>query len=289
MIKFEMNIIDPRANCFDHHGDISHSNAFVAKMSSLQLLEKMLCTGDMELISREKVKLDHVGHMDDIILHAIQPAIDAGKVRNLYSFACRISVLDSLGPIGYNCLMDVDRNIVNEAYETFQAEISRVAKKLEIDRYKVELGDKIIASMIAAEVIVNNLQVDNYTPPTIDPPDQKKYDMERIDDIFHMRINDSSCNPFVSSAYFYKQGCRILVASTYHEESEVWTYAILARSSYEVDLTNLWSILTEYEGNGKTWGGHAGAGGSPRKNGDFKGGSIIPPEQVLSLVIEHSK
>ncbi len=284
-IEFETGKINPRGNAFDHHSEITHSNAFIAKMASVQLLEKLIITGETLRDDYSEVNLNHCGHMDDIVLHAIVPAQKAGKLRNLYAFASRVSALDSLGPSAYKLLQDRDRELVEKVYETFQRLVGIIAEERKVDRWKVELDDRISCSMAAGAELVENLNVDEYSDPVAwEPPEESIGTICKRDGIWIIEITDSSANPLRASASFYRDGCMIMIAYHYHEDIERYTYAIAARSPYDADLSGLWGELNQIEKSGGQWGGHAGAGGSPRKSGDFEGGSTITPEEVLELL-----
>lgn len=291
MIRFETGIIDPRNGHFDHHGQIAHSDAFIAKMASVQLIESLIIKDEIGSFSTDTVELNHVGHLDDMVLHAIPSARDNGKVRSLYAFACRVSALDSLGPAANRLLQDDDRKIVNEIYDTFQNKVSEISAELGIDRFKIDLQDRVSASRLAGERLVELLASDSYTEPEVWVPNPEQYTMLKFeDDVAVIRIEDSSCNPLRASAYFYAQGVKVLIA--FRSDEDLHTYTVCARSAYDVDLTPLWNKLTELEQTladpipeGSAWGGHSGAGGSPRgSTPEYKGGSKLHWSVVLQEV-----
>jgi len=292
MTKFEMGIIDPRNNEFDHHSAIAPENAFIAKMASVQLIESLIIKDSIKDFKLENVEYNHLGHLDDFILFSIAYAHNRKKLRNLYAFACRISALDSLGPCAYKLLNDSDRDIVGKAYEAFQKEVTIISKKHGIDRWKLSTDQKINAAYMASHVIVNSLDVDDYTEPEAWVPDENHYSIEeKHDGLWAIEVLDSAMNPLRASSYFYNHGCKIMIAYTYHEETGRWGYAISSRSAYDYDLSWLWGELNlidpvAHESDNK-WGGHSGAGGAPRKNGDFEGGSELAPSIIFEMIKEH--
>lgn len=288
-INFEMGIIDPKNNSFDHHGDVSHSNGFIVKMASVQLLEALIIKDDLDSFSHKNVKLNHVGHLDDFVMFAIEACRDEKKIRNLYAFASRISSLDSLGPSAYKLLNDLDKELVDKIYTFYQDFISKIAIQKDVERYKLELEDKIPASIETGIYLSTLIQPDVYTAPVIWEPPKDSYEIVDIsDDIFNIDVLKSECNPLRASAFFMKLGCKILVASSWREDDSVWTYSICARSAYDFDLTPLWDILSSLELSiFAKWGGHSGAGGSPRKNEHCFGGSTVSPGEVIKVIKEN--
>lgn len=285
-IFFEMGVIDPRGNSFDHHDVISHNNAFIAKMSSVQLLEKIMVTGcDFDISS---VTLNHVGHLDDMVLHAIEFCIEENKLRSLYAFAARISALDSLGPAAYKCLQDSDRDLVKKVYDTFQDNVAIAAAEADVDGWSLPLEIRVECSKKAGRVLCDNLSIDEYTEPEPWIPNPDDYSLEKLEGgIFVMETHSSKCNPLRASGYFYNQGCKILIGYTPHTADKRMTVSVCGRSSYDVDLTPLWAALTRLEESDLAeWGGHSGAGGSPRKSDTWDGGTTLSIEKIITVVEE---
>lgn len=286
-IKFEMGQIDPRRWYFDHHGEISHSHAFVAKMSSVQLLEALMASG--KSITEFQVDLNHTGHLDDFVLHAIQPAEEDGKLRSLYAWACQVSCIDSLGPVAYRFLQKGIVDLVNTVYQCYQTEISRLAEEAGVDRWKLPLDQKILASKKAGMLLVESLEDDNYQPQETWQPPEGTW---RLDDFNNrkyavIKVLDSSFNPIRASAKMFElhPDATVMVAYKKDESGRLF-YSICARSAYHADLSAAWNKLTAADKipKGCSWGGHSGVGGSARKSGDFVGGSCLTPEEVVKII-----
>ncbi len=285
-VEFELGTIDPREWKFDHHQAINESNAFIAKMASVQLIEALIIKGEIEEFSIDNVKLNHVGHLDDFVLHAIPYAQAARKLRGLYSFACRISALDSLGPGAYQLIENKDREIVNNIYSKFQEEVKIIANNKNVERWDLSTEDKTPASKMAGKLLIDSINVDKYTKPEIWVPEKEHYNIitKRDDNIWLIKIIDSTLSPLRASAYFYSQGCKVLVAYSFRTRIDRWSYSICSRSAYDFDLSPLWDKLNKIETAPGKWGGHSGAGGSPRQNNNFDGGSNIEPKIILGSI-----
>lgn len=282
-IEFELGVIDPRRNRFDHHGGVNDSNAFVLKMSSVQMIEAVIIKNlDVEGLD---VEVNHVGHLDDMVMHSISPACRAGKLRTLYAFACRVSALDSLGPTAYALLNRADVDLVSSVYQTYQEAVSQAAEENGVERWKLPLEEKIKCSKKAGIFLVSQLEVDDYEKKKPDAPEEGTYRVEREDnEIWLVKTLGEKFNPIRFSAHFYKMGCRIVVGyKVNNDDPKKYDYSICARSAYDADLIPLWDELRKIE-NG--WGGHSGAGGSPRKDPKkgSEGGSSIDPDKLYEIL-----
>ena len=288
LIKFEMGIIDPRNQAFDHHGAIAHGDAFVAKMAAVQMLEWLMMTGQdpQEL----EIQVNHCGHMDDIVAHAVAPAAEAGKIRSLYRFAVVVSVVDSCGPSGYMLLQRDDKALVDASYGRYHEVLGEIADKLGVPKWQVPLEKQIEASKAAAAVLVAGLEVDDYEPAIPTAPAKGSYEVVARDEgVFLVRITDANgCNGIRHSAFFYAEGACAVVAYFDRGENR-HEYSACVRSNYDGDLSGVWPQLAAQEevpDGCRNWGGHSGAGGSPFPNekAGFPGGSTQSPEDVYELV-----
>ena len=290
-VKFEMGNINPRGLEFDHHGDVRHRDAFIAKMASVQLLEWLLMTGtNPEALELE---MNHVGHLDDMVAHAIAPAGRAGKLRSLYRFATTVSILDSCGPSGYKLIQRADKAIVDTVYARYHEAWSALAEKAGVQKWNVPLADKIRASKAAGELLVSLLPEDDYEEAIPWVPEDGTYRIAgEKDGVVLVEGLSDKFNPLRASAFFYGQGYKAVVGFKKHATA-LWEfdYEACVRSNYDADLSGLWPRLATEEkipAGERNWGGHAGAGGSPRKNEKtgFEGGSVRQPEDILALVSE---
>jgi hypothetical protein len=286
-INFETGKIDPRCGHFDHHGPIGHSNAFVCKMASVQLIESLVLNGELDNFAYDQVELNHCGHLDDICLHAIVPARDSGKLRSLYAFASRVSALDSLGPAAYTLMDDATTDLANKIYERYQELVGKFAEEAGCQRWQVPLDDQITASMEAGRLLAQNLPVDAYTPKPAWVPPEGSWHFDCLDRGILAIEAGEGCNPLRASSFFFREypEARVLLAYRYNSEAKTFTYTACTRSAYSADLGGCWEELSEMETSvDAKWGGHSGAGGSPRKNGVWNGGSSLLPSQVLDII-----
>ena len=273
-----MGTRDNRNLKFDHHESNGGHNL---KMASVQLIEYLICTDSIADFNYDNIELNHVGHLDDMVLFAIKEAYENNKLRNLYKFACMVSSLDSMGPIAYKLINDKDKDMINLVYETYQNTISEIAANKNIDRWKLELVDKISASKYAARILVDRLDFDDYNEMEYKVPDETHYNIQDLNDIAIIETIDSKFNPMIYSGYFYKNHKLIIGFKKNPDDENKFDYSIMMRSVFDGDLTPLWNHLKAIEPG---WGGHSGAGGSPRKNGDIPGGSGFPPYSILKKI-----
>ena len=277
-IFFEMGQRDNRNLKFDHHEANGGHNL---KMASVQLIEYLICTDSIDKFNYNDVELNHVGHLDDFVLFAIKEACEYGKLRNLYKFACMVSSLDSMGPIAYKLINDKDRDLINLVYETYQNKVSEIATNKNIDRRNLELVDKIEASKYAARILVDRLESDQYNEMEHKVPRDECYEIQDLDEVAIIETVDPTFNPMIYSGYFYKKFKLIIGFKKNPDDENKFDYSIMMRSVFDGDLSPLWNELKAIEPG---WGGHAGAGGSPRKNGDVPGGSGFPPYTILKMI-----
>ena len=278
-VNFEMGTISPRNRSFDHHGPVSHSNNFIVKMASVQLIEWMMITGNYDIA----LELNHCGHLDDMVAHAAMVLAEANDKEGLvalYGFACRTSVLDSCGPSAY-CLIDVyDKSIVDEIDDLYNRCKSDYLKEnpgvaphdvsLEEQRWwSVEAGRRLLSLLnpphpLSSEIIK--------TPEEGDFEILKSKGKRVLIDCCNPKVN-----PFTFSSYFYSEGFDVVVFSTAIDGG--YKYTILCSSPYAGDLSGLWDELNAVETADGSWGGHSGAGGSPRGLA-----SGVTPEKVFELL-----
>jgi len=275
-IKFEMDIIDPRSACFDHHGTVEHSVAFIAKMSSVQLIEWYIMTGQ-EPEALQDMEFNHFGHIDDLVaLTLIQVADSVEAIQALYRFATSASVLDSCGPAGYGLVSKVIQATVNTCMNAYHSEL----KALGINSWEASLEQKRAAMEIAAALLAEECSTKTCTPASVEllPLDGEAADVMYIDvdglSVCAVDIQSTDINIFRHAAWLYSQGADVVVS---HNNGK---FSILAASNYSTDLSGLWDRLSSVEENG-TWGGHAGAGGSPRDEQ-----SSLDAKEVLAITAD---
>lgn len=286
-VNFETGNIDPRNGNFDHHSAVEHKDAFIVKMASVQLIEWLVMTGqNMEEI---EIDLNHTGHLDDMVAHAIQPAITAGKLRSLYAFASTISVLDSCGPSGYALIQKPAQDVVNNIYGHYHKILGEIAEKERCSKFELSLDRRIEASQAAGKMLIDLLEVDNYEEATPWQPEEGTFQIISDEEVILVQGLDESFNPLRASSWFYSQGKKAVVGFRTREDGK-YDYDVCVRSNYDADLTPIWPKLAEEEtqvpAGERNWGGHAGAGGSPRRNDKtgFAGGSERKPDEVHTLV-----
>lgn len=290
-VKFEMGNVNPRGLEFDHHGTVAHKDAFVAKMASVQYLEWLLMTDNKS----DNVALDmnHTGHLDDFVVNAVAFAEKENKLRNLYKFACVVSVLDSCGPSGYKLIQKKEKGIIDTVYGKYHETLDQMAKEKGVEKWNLPLTDKIEASKVAGASLVSFLEVDDYEDAKPWIPEEGTYIItaEKNGVVLVEGISEKF-NPLRASAYFYAKGYKAVVGFKKHAKIEgMFDYEACVRSNYDADLSELWPRLASEEeipAGERNWGGHAGAGGSPRKNDKtgFLGGSTKLPEYILDLASE---
>lgn len=299
IIHFETGTIDPRNGCFDHHGAVEHKNNFICKMASVQLIEYLIITEQLGDFDPGQVKLNHVGHLDDFVMHAIKPAVESWKIRTLYALACRLSSIDTLGPTAYKLLNEPTSNIARNAYDFYQQHVRAKAKLAECPVWELPLADKRESSRLTGEFIVSELASDVYEEREIETPDLNTYRVNhRSGDVWSVEGLGNGFNVLRYAPYFYNQGCVVLIGWFKKGKVEAqgidrYAYSISAKSAYHADLSSLWDILShmeaDYPSGVRLWGGHSGAGGSPRKQGNFVGGSIWTPMELLETVKTYIK
>jgi hypothetical protein len=286
-VRFEMGVIDPRNLCFDHHGTIEHSNAFIGKMAAVQFLEYVIMTDQNP--DAFEFELNHCGHLDDFVLHAAGLAKAEGKLRSLYQFAAITSVLDSCGPSGYKCITSYYTKLVNLVYEHYHEILGGIAKDRGVSKWELPLEYQIDASCSAARMLVDELGVDSVDEKEIEKPDADSYKIVKHESgITLVEGLNGIFNPLQYSGYFYSTGTKVLVSYTKLENENI-LYTACLRCNYDGDLSGLWEKLSNIDpicSEKNSWGGHAGAGGSPRgvKEDNVPSGSQLDPEQVYSIV-----
>jgi hypothetical protein len=283
-INFEMGVIDPRKKEFDHHGKIEHSNAFIAKMSSVQVIEWAFIN-DFPIIAPT---INHVGHLDDFILFAINDAVKQNKIRNLYKFALQASGIDSCGPCLRGLLDTEVLDLIDKTYSFFQSKKAEVIKNLGIKSYKFNkhLMEATLCSKKTAKFILDFIPEDNEKKPEkLKIPNKKDYNLIKVkgESIAIIEILSDNFNPFIYAPFFY-QNYKYLVFFTMMSRYKDYTYTILCKSPYSGNLAPLWEILNEEEveaGGSEGWGGHTGAGGSPRQFG-----SLLLPQTIVDCLLD---
>jgi len=289
--KFEMGTCDPRNNQFDHHGACSASNSFVMKMASVQLIEKLIMCDELEEFRLDDVEYNHLGHIDDIIMAAIPFAWRNSRIRNLYKFACTVSCVDSLGPLAKErLLVGRDFDTLTLVQEKYQEVVEDVRSKNNPDnlpydewfKIPLKMEQKWKACKRAADVLMSKISRDDLTSPVeIEEPEQCKIIKEE-NGIF---LIEGYANPYLTSPYFLKQGASVVIFYREHTSFEGrYVYHIFAQSAYHADLSALWPQLQRKEivpekFKKESWGGNAGAGGSPRICG-----SQYKPRMIMHYV-----
>ena len=272
-ISFEMGNINLRNGEFDHHSEISHSQAFIAKMASIQLLEWMFANRCYKIA----LEVNHAGHLDDIVAFSAEGAYRQGKFKSLYKFACQVSVLDSCGPLFKGLLSPEINNIIEKVYTVFQAEKKNFCKELGCKSWELPLEKQVECSKRASLALLTSLEQDK--PEEEKEKEEKvppveKYSLKKNGDIAIIELIADGFNPFVYAEYFYKKFNYIIYYSKLSDNR--YKYTILCKTPYHGDLTPLWEILNKIEPG---WGGHSGAGGSPRDKG-----SDISPSEIMKLL-----
>jgi len=290
--KFELGLCDPRNNSFDHHDGCSKSNTFTMKMASVQLMEKLMICGEVEMFSIEDVEFNHLGHIDDIIMAAIPFAWENSRIRNLYKFACVVSAYDSLGPIAKEMLMtgrdEITLIVAQEAYQEICDDVREKNNPkgyslLELHKIPLTINQKWKAVRYAANCMMSRIPRDDLNNPTeVIMPEEAVIKDEQGGVVLVKGYN----NPYLSSPYFLKQGATAVIFFREHDSLQGrFVYHIFARSAYHVNLSSMWSKLQRKElypdpkFNKNLWGGNAGAGGSPRQCG-----SRLQPDLVFQYV-----
>ena len=258
-IQFEMGSIDVRDRQFDHHSDVPHSQAFIAKMASVQLIEWYVMTGQEPEALRD-IEFNHFGHIDDLVaLTLCEVCEDLKQVQALYRFATSASVLDSCGPAGYGLVSEAVRLSVDRSLGVYHKRL----KAEGTSSREASLDQKRAAMEIAACDLAEAVSERTCKPAEVEltplPSEGVSADLRPISKymVAVVTITDADCNIFRHAAELYHQGADLIVCENNG------SFSILAASNYSTDLSGLWAVLSEKEDNGD-WGGHAGAGGSPR-------------------------
>ena len=291
--QFETGICDPRNNHFDHHGECSASNSFVLKMASVQLIDKLIMTDEIENFSLDDVEYNHLGHIDDIIMAAVPFAWRNSRIRNLYKFACTVSAVDSLGPVAKEKLLTGrDFDTLTLVQERYQEVVDDVRSKNNPDnlppeewfKIPLKMNQKWKACRRAADILMSKISRDDLAAPVeVEKPETCNI----IKDDNGIFLIEGYSNPYLTSPYFMKQGASVVIFFREHTNFDGrFVYHIFAQSAYHADLSKLWGELQRKEilpekFSDERWGGNAGAGGSPRVCG-----SNYKPEMVYHYV-EH--
>lgn len=258
MLQFETGTIDVRRGHFDHHSAIEHSQAFIAKMASVQLVEWFVMTSqDPEVL--EHIEFNHFGHIDDLVALALPVvAKDRKKVQSLYRFALEASVLDSCGPAGYALVSQS----VKETVDACLGKYHHLLKAKGTNAREATLTVKRASMALAAMELVARLDRWAASPAEIElnplPEgtalvEEKFFSSLRV---ALVTISAADINIFRHAAWLYSQGFDLIVAENHGR------FSVMAASNYSTDLSGLWEKLTAEDH--ESWGGHAGAGGSPR-------------------------
>lgn len=287
-IKFELGSCDPRNLKFDHHSGISHSNSFVAKMASVQLIEWWWANGCPDQI---KLTFNHIGHIDDIVAHAVVMLAkdkNIAKMRSLYRFACQVSVLDSCGRL-FNDLLDADTlQLLKDCYNVYHAEANAISTALNIGSSYLPVQKGVPAIKKAAKFLITSLPDLNgiRTEETV-VPDPESFVLEGHENIALITAIDNRVNLYTHCNYFFEAFSCIVFVTMPQPDNIRYLYSILLKSPYHGDLVPVWDYLnkeddvpTLYTG----WGGHSGAGGSSRKQNTWLGGSSLEPYFVLNAI-----
>ena len=278
-IQFEMGHIDVRRTKFDHHSEIPHSQAFIAKMASVQLIEWFVMTGQSADVLKD-MEFNHFGHIDDLVaLTLCLVADDIEAVQALYRFATSASVLDSCGPAGYGLVSAKVQRTVKRCMGIYHGEL----KKAGTNSRKASLKTKRAAMEVAALSLKDEVRRCTCTPAEVELiplPEgaacvgDKDFGGLKVTSVI---VKDPEINIFRHAAWLYSLGSDVVVSVNSNN------FSILAASNYTTDLSGLWGKLSEIEKNG-TWGGHAGAGGSPRDTE-----SSLLMGEVLQVVEDYLK
>ena len=278
-IQFEMGNIDVRQACFDHHSEIPHSQAFIAKMASVQLIEWFVMTGQSADALKD-MEFNHFGHIDDLVaLTLCLVADDIKAVQALYRFATSASVLDSCGPAGYRLVSKAIHETESRCRNIYHGEL----KAMGTVSYKASLEQKRAAMEVAAASLAREVMEKTCTPADVKlvPLEKGKADVEDKNfgglKVTSVTVTDPETNIFNHADWFYSLGSDVVVSLNNG------SFSILAASVYAIDLSGLWAELSKIEKNG-TWGGHAGAGGSPRNTE-----SSLSMSEVLQVVEDYLK
>lgn len=287
-IGFETGKIGPRWLNFDHHGSVDASNGFIVKMASVQLMEFLAVSGTS--IKEYNVIFNHYGHLDDFVAKAILGAEEHGKMRSLYEFASTVQAVDTLGPVGYKLLPNNVHKIVVSAYDAYSETVRNIANEIKKPTYQVPLEDKAFASALAGSVIISLLEEDELVEREIWEPKTETYNRPELSNkgVLTVGMNSTQFNPLRASEFLFNQNPDAIVIVSYMRmENGKMFYSICCRSVYHEDLSGLWDMLSrrEYPHNPKnTWGGHPGAGGSPRGTNNNDEGSTLRLDEVLNVL-----
>jgi len=317
IVNFELGTIDPRNTCFDHHGAIPAKAGFVAKMASVQLIEWYAMTGCPEFklqmdhaghlddlcahallyLSENKLWRLSIGTADE----KFEKEQHLSSVRVLYKFALQASGRDSAGP-GMSILLDESTNmLIDWTYNLYQSLVEKKRKDKNIPRNLVPLTDLITSSKEAGEELMD-LLLEESSGKFSESLLRKKADWMKMKyslstwvtkktetDVMISPANHSDIavvlmasdtDPYTEAERLYSQ-YRILI---FYKDLETGgkKYWIFCKSPYLGDLSALWKELSVLENCPETdcWGGHPGAGGSPRKSG-----SHLIPQQIVSTIL----
>ncbi|MCK5601075.1 hypothetical protein KAR91_04345, partial [Candidatus Pacearchaeota archaeon] len=241
VLSFENGEIDPRALKFDHHGDVSHRDSFICKMASVQVIEMLISTH--QSIANFEIDLNHLGHIDDICLNAIGYAEEQGKIRSLYKFALLCSSVDSMGTIAYQFLENDIQDTIHRVYGIYQSEVDNMIDKLKIERWALEMEQRLECIMEASRQLVAWLDEDDYDPPTIWEPSFTTYKVgELTNGILMVEVIETKFNSLRASQFmFEKYGGDVMLA--HRKINGRYKYDICASMLYKTDLSELWGLL----------------------------------------------
>jgi len=292
--QFEMGKCDPINNHFDHHMSCNKKNTHTMKMSVVQLIEKLMICGEIKSFDVEDVEFNHLGHIDDILMAAIPFAEKNGRIRNLYKFACVASAYDSLGPIAKELLMNerdqMTLTVIQEGYAELIEEVQRANNTQgygddELHKVPIKLHQKWKCVKNTVPIFMSRIPRDDrgkkYIPelPT---------ECEIVKEEEGVLLIKGYHNPYLASPYFMKEHKDVLAIIFYKDQSNMpgrHSYHIFSKSAYHANLSGLWNALQRKElipekFKRESWGGHPGAGGSPRRCG-----SCYHPDTVMQFVV----
>jgi hypothetical protein len=293
---FEKGIISPREGHFDHHGQATHSNSFILKMASVQMIEWWFAHGEPK-ITYGDVDFDHVDHIDNLIMIAFLELLketppDKPKIRALYGFACNVSVIDSCGVGMRNLLDNKTIHLLDFTYHTYHKECTKIGKKQRVSKILLPLSYTIEAAKKAAHALIQKLKIETCAKPTQEIIPIVQPEITKVDDnicIAHTNVNNIS-NIFVIAPQLFRQ-YTCIIHHMIGANTNRHLYTIAVKNPYISDLSRIWEILNSLEKypfpNAGSWGGHSGIGGSPKRTKKWEGGSVLPPQQVAEIVQRH--
>ena len=289
-IYFETGTVNPRKRHFDHHSMIPHGDAFIAKMASIQLIEWWWASNCPTNLSLE---LNHVGHLDDFIaLAAVNLAKkqDIKKMRALYKFATQASVIDSCGKFFKNLLSPDITSLIDSLYDVFHNTLNSVAQQNLRSCSSLSFAEQVYAAKTTAEFLIYTLQdIPDPEPLPIIQPAAESYQLIKEGNIAVLYNSlDIPFNVLQMAPFFFQTFDCLISITPRKDNNALQMYMVLLKTPFVGDLTLAWKNLNLLEQNlplGCTkWGGHAGIGGSPRKQNNWPGGSYLSPNIVIPII-----